>query len=88
MLEQGHLVFPLTLRGKAKGDKFRPFGMRGFKLLSDFLKDQKLNNFEKESCKLLVNGNGEIIWVLGYRSDERYRVSDQASDLIKLSLID
>lgn len=88
LLEPAKLIFPLSLRGKAKGDKFKPFGMRGFKLVSDFLKDQKLNNFEKESCKLLVNGNGEIIWVLGYRSDERYRVSEKAHDLIKLSLIE
>lgn len=88
LLDPARLVFPLLLRAKARGDKFKPFGMRGFKLLSDFFKDQKLNNFEKENCKLLVNGNGDIIWVLGYRSDERYRVSEQATGLIKLSLID
>ncbi len=87
VVDASTFIFPLTLRGKQKGDRFKPFGMKGFKLLSDFLKDQKLNNFEKESCKLLVNGNGEIIWVLGYRSDERYRVTAESRDLIKLSFI-
>jgi tRNA(Ile)-lysidine synthase len=87
VVERDRLVFPLSIRGIAKGDRFKPFGMKGFKLLSDFLKDQKLNNFDKEKCKLLINGNGDIIWVLGYRSDERYKVSPTGKDLIKLSLL-
>lgn len=85
ILNPSALIFPLMIRSKNKGDKFIPFGMKGFKLLSDFLKDQKLNSFEKENCKLLVNGNNEIIWVIGYRSDERYRVSQKDTQLIKLT---
>lgn len=88
LVEENRLVFPLTIRARITGDKFRPFGMKGFKLLSDFFKEQKLNSFDKENCKLLVNGNGEIIWVIGYRSDERYRVKNKESELIKLSIID
>jgi tRNA(Ile)-lysidine synthase len=86
-IEKNKLIFPISIRPKKTGDKFKPFGMKGFKLLSDFLKDEKLNNFEKERCKLLVNGNGEIIWVMGKRSDERYRVNETENNLIKLTLI-
>lgn len=86
VLDENKLIFPLEIRTKKTGDKFKPFGMKGFKLLSDFLKDEKLNAFEKEKCKLLVNGNGEIIWVIGRRSDERYRVSANDKNLIKFIL--
>ena len=88
VLEVDKLVFPLTIRKKNTGDKFKPFGMNKFKLLSDFLKDQKLNKFEKDNCEVLVNGNNDIIWILGYRSDNRYKVETQATNLIKLTLLE
>jgi len=78
------LVFPLVVRSPKKGDKFKPFGMKGFKLLSDFLKGEKLNAFQKQSGLILQNGNGEIIWVIGYRSDERYRIMSGETNLLKL----
>jgi tRNA(Ile)-lysidine synthase len=81
------VVYPLSIRNRKTGDRLKPFGMNNFKLLSDLLKEEKLNAFEKEKCRLLVNGNGEIIWVMGYRSDERYRVDPASSDLLKLSII-
>jgi tRNA(Ile)-lysidine synthase len=86
ILSASSLQFPLVIRAWQTGDRFRPFGMKGFKLLSDFLKEQKLNLFEKQNCRVLVNGNGEIIWVMGFRSDERYRVSGHEKDLIRIRL--
>jgi tRNA(Ile)-lysidine synthase len=88
IIHPNKLVFPLTVRTKQTGDKFRPYGMKGFKLVSDFLKDEKLSAFEKEKCKLLVNGNGDIIWIAGYRSDDRYKVGKTDSNLLKLTLVD
>lgn len=82
------LLYPLTIRSKRAGEKFRPFGMKGYKLLSDFMKDEKLNNFQREHLKLLVNGNGEIIWLIGYRSDDRYKVSKTGTDFLKLTFIE
>lgn len=87
ILQKSQLVFPLTLRKKRTGDKFKPFGMKGFKLISDFLKDEKINSVEKENCLLLVNGNDEIIWVVGRRSDDRYKVDQSKKEFLKLSLI-
>ncbi|MBA3683151.1 MAG: tRNA lysidine(34) synthetase TilS [Bacteroidetes bacterium] len=88
VIEKESLIFPLKIRGKKTGDKFRPFGMKGFKLISDFLKDQKLNAFEKEKCLLLENGNGEIIWVIGFRSDDRYKVTGKEKKLLKITIIE
>jgi tRNA(Ile)-lysidine synthase len=84
-LKASDLVFPLELRKRLEGDKFRPYGMKGFKLVSDFFKDEKLNWFEKNECLLLVNGNSDIIWVAGLRSDDRYKVDEQDVDLIKIT---
>lgn len=88
IVEKNKLIFPLTIRQKKTGDKFRPFGMKGFKLISDFLKDQKLNAFEKENCRLLENGNGDIIWVMGHRSDDRYKIETKKNNLLKLTLVE
>jgi tRNA(Ile)-lysidine synthase len=87
VIAQSKLVFPLLIRARKTGDRFRPFGLNGTKLLSDFMKEQKWNAFEKENCSLLVNGNDEIIWVMGYRSDERYKVTGKEADLLKLKII-
>lgn len=69
------LIFPLVLRYRADGDRFKPLGMKSFKKLSDFLIDEKIALPQKDRTPLLVNGNGEIIWVVGLRQDERYKVS-------------
>jgi tRNA(Ile)-lysidine synthase len=82
------LQWPLVVRGVRRGDRFRPFGMKGKKLLSDYLREQKLNAFEKEKVRLLENGNGEIIWVIGHRSDERYRVEADDKTIIKITFIE
>lgn len=84
LVNSERLIFPLTLRPVARGDRFRPYGMKGFRLLSDYLKDQKLDRFQKQRCRVLVNGNGEIMWVVGYRSDDRYKVEPKDTGLIKL----
>lgn len=88
ILEKDKLIFPLLIRAKKTGDRFRPLGMKGFKLISDFLKDLKLNAFEKEKCLILENGNGEIIWVIGYRSDDRYKVTGKENKLLKITIIE
>ncbi|EDM34382.1 tRNA(Ile)-lysidine synthetase [Pedobacter sp. BAL39] len=70
------LIFPLVIRSWQKGDRFRPLGMKGFKKLSDLFVDEKVPLLQKQDIPVLVNGNGELIWVAGYRQDDRYRVSD------------
>jgi tRNA(Ile)-lysidine synthase len=70
------LVYPLTVRAWQEGDYFYPLGMKGRKKLSDYFINQKLSLHQKEEVPILVNGNGDIIWVAGYRPDERYKVNN------------
>jgi tRNA(Ile)-lysidine synthase len=79
-------LFPLKLRRWKQGDKFKPFGMDGFKKLSDFFKDQKLSLFEKENVWILENKE-HIIWVIGYRMDDRCKVNEDTKHIIKINTI-
>ena len=69
------LVYPLTLRHWEQSDYFYPLGMKTRQKLSDFFIHQKVPVHEKIQIPLLINGNGDIIWIGGYRPDERYKVS-------------
>ncbi|MCD0487929.1 tRNA lysidine(34) synthetase TilS [Pedobacter sp. MC2016-14] len=69
------LIFPLIVRSRQEGDKFMPLGMQGFKKLSDFLIDQKVPVPKKDRIPILVNGNGELVWIAGMRQDNRYKVT-------------
>jgi tRNA(Ile)-lysidine synthase len=71
------LVFPLKIRCWQAGDSFKPFGMKGkTQKIQDFLTNKKLNTWEKSQVFILENGNQEIIWVVGHRIDERYKLID------------
>ena len=67
------LKFPLTLRKWQEGDKFMPLGMRKFKKLSDFFIDNKFSILDKQEQWLLCSGD-DIVWVVGCRIDERYKL--------------
>ncbi|RKD19083.1 tRNA lysidine(34) synthetase TilS [Pelobium manganitolerans] len=73
-VEAERLSFPLKLRAWQKGDTFMPFGMRKLKKLSDFFVAEKIPLNHKKHIPILENGNGDIIWVCPYRTDERYKV--------------
>jgi tRNA(Ile)-lysidine synthase len=77
-------LFPLTLRKWKIGDKFKPFGMTGFKKISDYFKDQKLTKFEKEDAWILES-NAQIIWVVGYRMDDRFKVTDESIKILRIT---
>jgi tRNA(Ile)-lysidine synthase len=74
------LSFPMRLRPWLPGDKFMPFGMDNFKKVSDFLVDQKVSLFEKNNVYVLESG-GDIVWVVGKRIDNRFKISDKTSKI-------
>ncbi len=76
-------LFPLTLRKWKIGDKFKPFGMTGFKKLSDYFKDQKLSKFEKEDAWILES-NKQIVWLVGYRMDDRFKVTEESAKILRI----
>lgn len=86
MLDREKLKFPLVLRRWQRGDRFHPLGMKGSKLLSDFFVDQKFTTEQKENQWLLVNGDGAILWVVGHRIDERYKVTSASKYIFQCDL--
>lgn len=80
------LNFPLQLRKWKQGDHFYPFGMNGRKKISDFYTDIKLSRYEKESTWLLCSGD-EIIWVVGHRPDNRFRVTKETKTIFIAHLL-
>lgn len=74
-LDADWVRFPLILRQTVEGDRFCPLGMKGSKLVSDFLTDQKKSLFEKRRQLVLQDAKGKIIWIVGMRPDERCRIS-------------
>ena len=76
----------LTLRLPQKGDWFVPFGMRGRKKLSDFFADQKMNRWEKLRQPLLCAGES-IVWVVGRRTDGRFRVGEETKMIFSVKKI-
>ena len=73
-LDFDKLKFPLTLRHWQHGDRFHPLGMKGSKLLSDFFVDLKFTEYQKQNVWLLVSADGDILWVVGYRMDDRFKI--------------
>lgn len=81
-LDYDKLTFPLQLRKWQAGDRFHPLGMHGSKLLSDFFVDQKMTTRQKEECQVLTTANDEIVWVVGRRIDDRFKVTDQTKTIL------
>ncbi|MEO6883850.1 MAG: tRNA lysidine(34) synthetase TilS [Bacteroidia bacterium] len=74
-LDYDLLEFPLQLRKWEKGDFFYPLGMKSKKKLSDYFIDKKISIQEKEKIEVLLSGNGDIVWLVGQRIDERYKIT-------------
>lgn len=75
-VDSAKLIYPLILRTWQDGDKFKPLGMVGFKKVSDFFINAKIPVTEKDLIPVLLNGNGEIIWIAGWRQDDRYKLTE------------
>ena len=68
------LSFPLEVRKWRKGDRFYPLGMKQFQKISDFLINNKVSVPDKEDVYVLTS-NGEVVWLMGYRIDERFKIT-------------
>ena len=83
--DRDKLPLPITYRIAREGDWFIPFGMKGKKLISDYLTDIKATRFQKEHQLLALCGE-DIIWVVGHRSDNRYRVNRNTRQILRLRI--
>jgi tRNA(Ile)-lysidine synthase len=77
--------FPVTVRHWKPGDRFMPLGMKQMKKISDFLIDLKVPVTKKEQVLLLISGT-EVMWVMGYRIDDRYRVTPRTERILVLTV--
>jgi len=85
-VDQDKLGFPLVLRRWRQGDYFQPFGMEGkSKKVSKLFKDEKLSLVDKENVWILWSGE-TIVWVVGVRQDERFRIDDTTQNILKIQL--
>lgn len=75
----------LTLRKWQSGDKFIPFGMKGFKSVRNYLRDKKFSRFEKERQWVVCDGD-RIVWLVNERLDNRFRVTSETRFVINLKL--
>jgi len=84
-VDEDFLQFPLTLRKWREGDYFYPLGMQGKKKLSKYFKDEKMSLLEKSNQWLLCSNN-EIVWVIGKRQDERFKITEKTNHKLQIKL--
>ena len=85
-LDADTATFPLTLRPALAGDRFVPFGMNGSKLVSDYLKDRKVEPLERHQQLVVTNSNGLIMWLVGRTVDERFKIAGSTKKVLTIEL--
>ena len=85
-LDASNIKFPLTLRHIEQGDRFVPFGMNGMKLVSDYLTDRKKTVFEKRAQLVVTDAQQRIVWLVGERTDNRFRITPHTQQALRLTI--
>ena len=80
------IKFPVKLRHWRKGDKFRPLGMKGSKLLSDFFNDLGFSAYQKQNVWVMEDANGLILWVVGYRINDKVKILNSTKVIFQCDL--
>ncbi|NHM02586.1 tRNA lysidine(34) synthetase TilS [Flavobacterium difficile] len=83
-VDENKIQFPLTVRKWKEGDYFYPSGMQGKKKVSKYFKDEKFTLFQKQDTWILES-NKQIVWILGYRADERFVSDNNSKKIIKIT---
>ncbi len=84
-VDKEKLKYPLIVRKWKEGDYFYPLGMKGKKKLSKYFKDEKLSLLAKERVWLLCSDQ-EIVWVIDYRVDDRFKITAQTKNIVKVTI--
>lgn len=87
MLDANLIQHPLLVRSTQPGDRFAPFGMRGTKLVSDYLTDKKKNILEKQQQLVVTDATGKIAWLVGLRPAAPFCVSKETKECIIIEWI-
>jgi len=86
-LDAAAVRFPLTLRTVEPGDIFQPFGMKGKKLVSDYLTDIKFNLLAKRRQRVLADATCTILWLVGLRTDHRCRITPDTRRILRVEFL-
>lgn len=73
----------LFIRNRRPGDKFIPYGMDGSKKIKDYFIDEKISKDKRDKIPLIVDGEN-ILWILGYRSNNLYKVTEKTKRVLKI----
>ena len=84
-IDADKVKFPLAIRPIEGGDWFIPFGMEGRKLVSDYLTDKKFSVLQKRRQLVLTDASGSIIWLVGCRTDNIVKVSDETTKILRIT---
>lgn len=84
VVDKNKLKFPLIVRNWEIGDYFYPSGMNGRKKIGKYFKDQKFSLPQKERTLLLCSGD-DIIWIIGYRADQRFIATSETKNAIQIT---
>jgi len=84
-LDADKVQFPLTLRSLRTGDKFAPFGMKGSKLISDYLTDSKVDLLDRRKQLVVEDASGKIIWLLGRRTSNLCKIDDSTKRMLVIT---
>ena len=85
-LDKDLLPYPLYVRDFRPGDRFTPFGMKGHKKVKDFFIDLKVPPVIRKQTPILLKDD-KIVWICGYRIDERFKVTEQTKRILKVTLV-
>lgn len=77
-LDKAKVMFPLTYRPAKEGDRFTPFGMKGAKLVSDYLTDIKCSLIDRRRQMVIEDATGRIIWLVGRRTSDKCRIDSSS----------
>ena len=86
-LDAERVGMPLLLRPVRQGDRFQPFGMKGMKLVSDFLTDRKVPLLMKKRQLVMEDASGRIVWIVGQRIDGRCAVNAQTRHVLRIACL-
>lgn len=87
MLDADKVTFPITIRLARVGDRFAPYGMKGTKLISDYLTDRHKNYFEKKSQLVIEDANGVIVWLVGERVSQKVSIQSDTINILRIRYI-
>ena len=76
----------LTIRACKQGERFHPFGMKGSKLLSDYMTDRHFSRIEKALTPVIADEAG-VAWLIGERTDNRFTIGADTKRVLRLTIL-